>query len=517
MTADDNLGPLVVGDEISSELRQRKQKEVYQTLGGASMKLAEEKAILEEANGWHIHKRNKKSIRMAKPKPADEQLEDELWSLLAQMGLREMSKGRNFKLSVGKDVPARQIDVFAKDDETAVILECTQQRRPGPRRMTELIEKLTANREAILTTLRKAYGQRAYLKTKFLIATRNIRWSDADLARCKQAQVAIIREQELAYYSGLVSRLKNAARYQFLGHMFAGQKIEGLSNTVIASRGKMGGQTFYSFMISPDHLLKIAYVGHKAIPDVENLTTYQRMLKPHRLKKIAAFINDGGRFPTNIVLNLKTGQRSRRERPLTFEVVETAGGAAFGRLHLPPVYASAWVIDGQHRLYGYAQARRENGFKEDSSLLPVLAYDNLPAEEEMNLFIDINSKQEKVRTNLLVELYSDLHWNSPDPGEAFQALLSRTASRLNSDPTSPLHDRMIVTGKKKNHLRCLTPTSIRDGLKASKLLGASVGGGFATGPLSTARADDYQGNLTKALWVLSDCLGVWLFRVSCGT
>ena len=153
---------------------------------------------------------------------------------------------------------------------------------------------------------------------------------------------------------------------------------------------------------------------------------------------------------------------------------ETFGDKALGVLHLPPTYASAWVIDGQHRLYGYAYARESGGYRQDSTALPVLAFENLPADREMNLFIDINSKQVKVSTGLLVELYANLHWESTEPEEAFQALLSRIASQLNSDPTSPLHDRMVVTGKKKTQFRCLTQTSIRDGLHVAKLLGTSA-------------------------------------------
>ena len=245
--------------------------------------------------------------------------------------------------------------------------------------------------------------------------------------------------------------------------MFGGQKIEGLARKVVATRGKMGGETFYTFLIRPDELLKIAYVGHKASRDIENLETYQRMLQPRRLRKISEYINGGGKFPTNIVVNLKADVR--------FEATANFGEEALGLLHLPPIYASAWIIDGQHRLYGYAYARGAGGFNQDSTVLPVLAYQNLPADKEMNLFIDINSKQVKVSTGLLVELYADLHWGSSDPEEAFQALLSRMASRLNSERTSPLYDRMVVTGKKKTQYRCLTQTSARDGLGRCQTIG----------------------------------------------
>ncbi len=263
----------------------------------------------------------------------------------------------------------------------------------------------------------------------------------------------------------------------------------------------MGGDTFYTFLIRPEELLKIAYVGHKASRDIEDIDTYQRMLQPRRLNRIAEYINAGGKFPTNIVVNLKTA----RKTGLRFEVRENYGDEAWGILHLPANYASAWIIDGQHRLYGYVYARMAKGFDRDSTVLPILAYENLPAQKEMNLFVDINSKQVKVNTGLLVELYADLHWHSSNPEEAFQGLLSRVASRLNSERTSPLHDRMIVTGKKKTQYRCLTQTSIRDGLDVAKLLGTVSKGAIVPGPLSTGDATDYEANLKKAVSVLSEC------------
>ena len=499
---DQYLGPLVSDDEITSELRRRKSKDVYKTVSGSSKRLIAEKAKLEEADGWRTVRRNAKSTRLAKAKPADEQLEDEVWSILAQMGFKEMSKGRQFTVADEDGLPPRQIDVFAKDDETVIIVECTRRETPGKKGMAQLIEKIRAIRQNLLKSIRKAYGQRAKLKVKYVIATRNISWSDVDLVKCKQAQIAVITDGEIDYYAALVPHLKHAARYQFLGHMYGGQKIDGLAREVVATRGKMGGETFYTFLISPDELLKIAYVGHKASRDIENLKTYQRMLQPRRLKKIAEYINGGGKFPTNIVVNLKTG----RKTGLRFEVNRKYGEEAWGILHLPPNYASAWIIDGQHRLYGYAHALGTEGFNQDSTVLPVLAYENLPADKEMNLFIDINSKQIKVNTGLLVELYADLHWGSSDPEEAFQALLSRIASRLNSDRTSPLHDRMVVTGKKKTQYRCLTQTSIRDGLSVAKILGTFSKGAIVPGPLSTGKADDYDTNLRKSLSVLSECL-----------
>ena len=496
------LGPIVSREEIASELRRRKSKDLYKTVTGSTKKLIAQKVKLEEVDGWRTVRKNAKSTRMAKAKPADEQLEDKVWSILAQMGFKEMSKGRQFHIAVDGKLQPRQIDVFAKDDETVIIVECTQKRTPGKKNMATLIEKIRAIRGTVFKSVKKFYGHQAKLKVTHVIATRNIAWSDADLSKCKEADITVIADGELDYYASLVQHLKQAARYQLLAHMFHGQKIDSLAKKVLAARGKMGGETFYTFLIRPDELLKIAYVGHKASRDIESLETYQRLLQPRRLKKIAQYINDGGKFPTNIVVNLKTKRRSG----LQFEKIKNYGDEALGILNLPSNYASAWIIDGQHRLYGYAYAREGDGFKQDKTTIPVLAYENLPAESEMNLFIDINSKQVRVSTGLLVELYANLHWLSTDPEEAYQALLSRISSRLNTEKISPLNDRMVVTGKKKTSYRCLTQTSIRDGLETAKLLGTISKGAIVPGPLSTADAYDYEANLKKGFSVLSDCL-----------
>lgn len=114
-------------------------------------------------------------------------------------------------------------------------------------------------REPVWKSIRKFYGQQAKLKIRIVIATRNILLNDVALAKCKEAQITIITDSEIDYYTSLVQHLKYAARYQFLAHMFGGQKIDGLARQVVATRGKMGGVPFYTFLIPPDKLLKIAY------------------------------------------------------------------------------------------------------------------------------------------------------------------------------------------------------------------------------------------------------------------
>ena len=146
---------------------------------------------------------------------------------------------------------------------------------------------------------------------------------------------------------------------------------------------------------------------------------------------------------------------------------------------------------------------RNSEFKNDHSSIPVLAYENLPPDREQELFIDINSKQVKVPTALLVELYANLHWASEDIGQAHQAVLSRLVAEINSEHGSPFFDRIVVTGKRKTSSRCLTQTSVRDGLIHAKLLGSVSSGQMSPGPLSTDNMKNHNANLDKAKAIIS--------------
>lgn len=415
----------------------------------------------EEQDGWAIAKKNKKSIRMAKPKPMDRQLEDDVWCLLYKLGFKEFNADRNFTIKLGANAPGRQIDIFAKDDETVFIVECTHSQEQKSKSTKVLIDKINGMREDVIKAIHAHYGKEPKLKVKWAIATRNVDWRKADKERAAESKIAIITEQDISYYSKLINYLKEAARFQFLARYLKGEGIDGLRIEVPATTGKMGGTTFYNFLMSPAELLKIAYISHKATSD-NDIETYQRMVKPTRLKEIAAYIDGGGQFPTNIVINFKTKDALRFEKAVSFE------NSTFGTLKLPGQYGSAWVIDGQHRLYGFAFSAREN----KNHVVPVLAYVNLPAAEEMKLFVDINCEQVKVSRSLLNEIYANLNYGSDDPVERLDAQYPRIALRLDEMPSSPIQDRVLTVSKDKDNNRCLTLTSLADGIKENRFLGS---------------------------------------------
>lgn len=277
------IDPLITDyKQIHKIFSKRKKKVIEKTISGRTPEILDQKAELEKAEDWRIQKSKRRrptSYRLEKDKPYDEQLEDELWCIAAKMGFDELSDGRNFTIHAGDEVPRRQIDVFAKDRETAILTECTQVETPKRKSMASLIEKIESMKGKISNSINKHYGTEPKLKIRWLIATRNIEWSEVDLKKAEAAKIIVLRDEEIDYYSRLSDHLKKGAKYQFLSHIFSNEEISGLRDIIVpATRGTMGGDKYFTFLIKPSALLKIAYISHKASRNIEDLSTYQRML-----------------------------------------------------------------------------------------------------------------------------------------------------------------------------------------------------------------------------------------------
>lgn len=495
----DNLVGLATGDELRPIYLAKAKTVDEKTIAASTAGALALKLAAEEEEEWRVLKRNKRSLRLGRDKPADRQLEDDVWCLLYRMGFKELNAGRTFMLQSSDSGPRRQLDVFAKDDETVFIVECTHAKGGPAKSLRALIDKISAMREDVIKAVHSHYGRSPKLKVKFAIATRQIDWREVDVQHAAAAGIALLREDDLAYFSKLTDILKGAARFQLLGRYFAGEKVEGLRTRIPATRGRVGDSKFYSFLISPHDLLRIAYISHMAKASNEDLQTYQRMVKPARLKSIGRYIDDGGTFPTNIVVNFKT-------TGLQFDVTESFGDTQTGFLNLPGLYGSAWVIDGQHRLYAYAYAARDP--ESDRSVVSVLAYEGLPIRDEIEMFVAINTQQVKVNRNIVDLIVSNLDIEHTEPKKRLEALCARSALLMDDQIRSPVRDRILTVAQDKTHFRCLTLTSMADGIEENNLLGTvhkGRGGGEAVlnpGPLADIGGDSRQ-TLARSTEVLS--------------
>nr|AAU83114.1 conserved hypothetical protein [uncultured archaeon GZfos26F9] len=359
------------------------------------------------------------------------------------------------------------MDVFAKDEQAICIVECKAAEKPHTKRSLEKdIDQLAAIKHEIELSIFSHYQDpknRKKLKTVWILATKNIDISENDRERADQTRIKIL--DDINYYSELSNHFGKSSKYQFLADMFPGMEIPELIEPIPAIKGTMGGKVFYSFVMEPSKLLKIAYIAHRGKSNEETIKTYQRIAKKSRLKKIAEYIHKReGIFPTSIVINIQT------PRSLRFDQAHGMAGknAVLGTLYIPNKYKSAWIIDGQHRLFAYSDLEEA-----ETATLPVIAFENIDPEIQANLFVDINGEQVKVPKSLLVDLWATLHWSSENPSERLKALTSRLVKELNEHPQSPFRDRIINIGGRRTKTRNLTLTALADEIRKRQLLGSA--------------------------------------------
>lgn len=298
-----------------------------------------------------------------------------------------------------------------------------------------------------------------------LFVTVNIIWSKPDRERAAGENIRIITERELRYYQQIADHLGTAARHQFLAEFLKNQHIPALENRVVpAIRGKLGRHKFYCFVTTPRTLLKIAFINHRSLNDPDGVPTYQRLVSRSRMRQIGRFLTNGGFFPTNFLINFVSSVR--------FDIVQKddIADVTYGRLYLPDRYQSAWVIDGQHRLYGFAHLSA----KYLDQNIVVIAFERLSTEEEADLFVTINHEQKSVPKTLLDDLEGELKWGSEVPSEQIGAISARLIGALNSDIGEPFYGRVTQQGIPATDRTCLTVPALKDGLRKSGLVGRSV-------------------------------------------
>jgi DNA sulfur modification protein DndB len=446
------IGKLVGQKDILKLLKQRKSDEITENVDPSEV----DRYISE---GWKLSKEFKNSIRMSKPKNSDLALEDEVWSLFALMGYKFLNRDRNFNLPYDKNNPTqtKQIDVFAKDDETILIVECKSSETNKRGDFKKELESYIGIIEGLRKSIQALFPKTKY-KFKFILATKNLSISEDDSKRLEKLKGVHLNEENIDYFFQLYSQLGAASRYQFLGNIFEGQEIPEMENKIPAVRGKMGGHTYYSFATEPENLLKIGYVLHRNKANVNMMPTYQRLIKKSRLKSVNEFIENGGYFPNSIVISIDA--KNCHFDPANTQVASTISDV--GILHLPKKYKSAYIIDGQHRLYGYSNSEYKN-----KNTIPVVAFINLSRDEQVQLFMQINENQKAVSKDLRNTLNADLLWTSDNYLEQIKALCSRISIYLGEDRKSPLFNKISIGEDKKT----ITTQAIENALKKSKFLG----------------------------------------------
>lgn len=435
-------GKLLSAAELNNALKERKRDYLEKTTWRVALPQ-------EETEGWSYFCDTKKEekVKVRKPKAFDEVFENRLWVLCALMGFTVLNRDRQFTINYslqGQNL-SKQIDVFAADDETVLVIECKCADSPKEKQWKTELEAIKGYMSNVRSEIIKQFPNH---NVKFIFATHNYIVGEQDKKRMAEFGIAHFDEKVIKYYEDLAKHLGGCSRYQLLGALFANKKIIGMDNRIPAIQGKMGGYTYYAFSIQPETLLKIGYVLHRSEANEDMMPTYQRIIKKARLKSVHDFIENHGFFPNSIVISIDSKNK------LQFDLSEKQGNddvAKLGILHLPNEYRTAYIIDGQHRLYGYSDSKYAK-----TNSIPVVAFENMDKKEQVKLFMEINENQKAVSKNLRNTLNADLLWVSDNPTEKREALRSRIAQELGENIKSPLAGRVIIGEDQADDIRCIT-------------------------------------------------------------
>jgi len=199
--------------------------------------------------------------------------------------------------------------------------------------------------------------------------------------------------------------------------------------TLPALKCHQNGKFFYSFTMTATQLAGIAYVSSREKGD-----GYQRLLDRKRADAIKRYIEVGNVLPNNVIINFDDPSNvSYDENTRTLEISNTP--------------RSAWVIDGQHRLFGAALLSQFLFTQEiaDTYQFTVSAFVGLSKVQQAKIFIDINSYQQGVNKSLLYDLMEMFDDDQDLQVDLYVVRASDIVKRLNKNPESPFHQRISMT------------------------------------------------------------------------
>ncbi len=348
-------------------------------------------AILKDAlaHGWIEEKKRKKDlVEMRKTKPLGIRFADRIWLCLYKMGFHTLSNDYTTQLrpeiitSFGNR--SLDIDIVCLDGEIGlgIFLKTSPQLRPSDSSFIQDLQTYEKARSAFSHSinLMKPDEVRHTIKTAFVIFTMNIEISEEEKNIAQAKNIILFNEHDLVYYETLVEHLGPSAKYQLKADIFAEKEIPGLSIEIPAICLHAGKLTYYSFAIHPEYLLKISYLADHKPGQPADIFAHQHMTDKKRLAEMREYIREAGVFSTNIVLCFKVKPHFELLKLQDQQKIQQPGASSgeLGILKLKSSYRSAWIIDGQHRLFSYSG---EPGAAH--SHIAVIAFEDLSPEEAM--------------------------------------------------------------------------------------------------------------------------------------
>ena len=192
---------------------------------------------------------------------------------------------------------------------------------------------------------------------------------------------------------------------------------------------RQGHYSFYTLTIPSDVLARTCIVTTRKEDPQKG---FQRTLDAKRALEIAHYIDEGlGTIPNSIVLSAQPAA-----------ALQVIGGSKTIEFTDDP--GAFLILDGQHRVYGFSKAK--TAFR-----VPVVIYNGLSRKDETRLFIDINTKQRPVPSQLLLDIK-----HLAELEDTSEATLREIFDMFTYDLTSSLKGLMAPMESERNKITRVT-------------------------------------------------------------
>jgi DGQHR domain-containing protein len=414
--------------------------------------------------------------------------ENKLWAVVH--GLRPSA------ITVGRDptilLPGFKYhpDVFALFDTFALVCEATD--TSSKSYLTEELARIETAKPPLTRYLSQQFDGR---KLVCILAVKDKSdLSEGLSANAHKSGIKLLDTRELDYYTTLLRSAGVGIFHLFFARV-APSILQVGEHSIPAICIKEGKRKKYIFSVSPHELLQRAFVSHRELtsPDEAHLG-YQRMLNKRKLREIATYITKKQSFPAPIIVSFPKNA-GEDFNPISKRDTETLEDVTLGQLILPKKPASVYVVDGQHRLFGYTLLPRS-----EKHFINVIAYKGLLPHHQGSMFVDINLKQTKVPSRLLWELYPDIL--SPEDDEYFKAVVSRAVERLITSDLAGMVAHISSGSKGRISFHALCSEVVR-----SKLLTKS-----RAGVVAALAGSDWEAQQDRLYTILSAFFAVLRIR-----
>lgn len=375
-------------------------------------------------------------------------------TFLFNLGLKFVFNGKKIKNESGI---IGDIDLCFIDEEINLVflIEVSRQNKNSTSKVDHFFSKWSNKNNLISLKQKYQFRSNSFIKINFDLFPRNEQEefkNKPSLSHIVNEQNILIGLNDFNYFEKCFEIINKWAINDFYDYLGVNSDSSYTRKTAIPlMTGKIKS---FVFVDNVTNILKYSYISRKR----DNELGYQRMVEQARIGSILKTIKKGETitFPNSIILNSKE----------KLEIKDNLNGTV--DIEIPNGYCKFRVVDGQHRLMGFAKM---GDFNRENYSLPIVIFDNLEKSKEIQTFIEINHKQKRLDSNLILSLKADFDWEINDI-EYFEKISVLIAKKLNEN--SELKNNIFFGYADEKKGDKVTVTTLHSSIKKNNFIGTKI-------------------------------------------